>query len=87
MRTFGIWIVGLLVSAIFGGLIDDRLYTGVSNDLGFFGILAGAFAFACVRLWLGQPRQIQIETLPQTPLIKHKRIAVRTQFIAHFAAQ
>ncbi|MGY3034755.1 hypothetical protein ACVIIV_003925 [Bradyrhizobium sp. USDA 4354] len=57
MRTFGIWVFGLLASAIFGGLIGDRLYTGIGTDGGFFGILAGAFAFACMRLWLGQPRQ------------------------------
>jgi hypothetical protein len=58
MRTFGIWVFGLLASAIVGGLVGDRLYTGYGSDGGFFGVLAGMFAFACARLWLGQSRKI-----------------------------
>jgi hypothetical protein len=58
MRTFGIWVLGLLASAIAGGLVGDRLYTGGGGDGGAYGILAGAFAFACARLWLGQRGEI-----------------------------
>jgi hypothetical protein len=56
MRTFGIWTFGLLASAIIGGLVGERLYTGVGSEGWFFGIFAGIFAFACVRLWLGPRR-------------------------------
>jgi hypothetical protein len=55
MRTFGIWVFGILASAIIGGLIgsrlDDRAAGGLETIL---GILAGVFTFACIRLWLGQ---------------------------------
>jgi hypothetical protein len=59
MRTFGIWIFGLLASAILGALIGSKLGSEYNNDSGFFGLLAGAFAFACIRLWLGQSRSQQ----------------------------
>lgn len=57
MRTFFIWFFGLFAGAIVGGLIGARLETGYSiSDGGFLGFIAGAFTFACVRLWLGQAR-------------------------------
>jgi hypothetical protein len=57
MRTFGIWVFGLLASALFGGLLasllDTNPYTSGPGNAPL-GALAGMFAFACVRLWLGQ---------------------------------
>jgi hypothetical protein len=55
MRTAGIWICGLLASAIVGGIVGSRfdetssLYGGTIYWL--WGILAGLLTFACVRLW------------------------------------
>jgi uncharacterized protein YcfJ len=55
MRTFGIWVFGILASAIIGGLIGSRMDDRATGDLEtILGILAGVFTFACVRLWLGQ---------------------------------
>jgi uncharacterized protein YcfJ len=55
MRTFGIWVFGILASAIIGGLIGSRLDDRSTGDLEtILGILAGVFTFACIRLWLGQ---------------------------------
>jgi hypothetical protein len=51
-RTIGIWIFGVLASAIVGGLIGSRMEPAYSNDWGLWGVLAGIFAFACLRLWL-----------------------------------
>jgi len=54
LRTFAIWLFGLLASAIAGGFAGQKIGTGdVLVDL-VFGMLAGIFAFACVRLWLGE---------------------------------
>jgi hypothetical protein len=56
MRTFGIWVFGILASAIIGGVtgsrLDDLATTG--DLITILGILAGVFTFACIRLWLGQ---------------------------------
>jgi hypothetical protein len=49
-RTVGIWVFGLLASAIVGGMVGSQV--GYSSDNGFLGALAGMFAFACLRLWL-----------------------------------
>jgi hypothetical protein len=57
MRTFGIWVFGLLASAIGGGLLASLLDTNPYNSgpgNAPLGVLAGMFTFACVRLWLGQ---------------------------------
>lgn len=55
MRTFGIWLFGTLAAAIVGGIAGSRFETSsTSGAMVLFGILAGVFAFACVRLWLGQ---------------------------------
>jgi hypothetical protein len=58
MRTFGIWTFGLLASLIFGALVGERLSITVGYEGGIAGGLGGMFAFACVRLWLSQDRQI-----------------------------
>jgi hypothetical protein len=63
MRTLAIWIFGLLASMIIGGMIGAQLdVLALRNEYSFndhnnavFGILAGAFIFACLRLWLAAP--------------------------------
>lgn len=50
-RAIAIWVFGLLGSGIAGSLIGGTLaYDGEAG--GFF---AGAFIFACLRLWLATP--------------------------------
>jgi len=58
MRIFGIWVFGLLASAIAGAIVGARLDTGYDHYGWFFGMFAGLFGFACVRLWLGQNSKI-----------------------------
>jgi len=48
-RSMAIWAFGLLGAGIAGSLIGDAL-TYAGETAGFF---AGAFVFACLRLWLG----------------------------------
>ncbi len=48
-RRIAIWVFGLLASGIFGSLIGQQLEYMDGGISGFFG---GAFAFACIRLWL-----------------------------------
>ena len=51
LRTVGIWVFGLLASAIFGAMIAYHgLANSSSQDAGFFGFIAGACAFAAARL-------------------------------------
>ena len=47
MRMFVLWILGPLASMTVGGMIGVWL---LSN--GFLGMLAGAFTFASLSLWL-----------------------------------
>jgi uncharacterized protein YcfJ len=55
MRTFGIWVFGILAGAIIGGLIGSRIDDRATGDLEtILGMLAGVFTFACIRLWHGQ---------------------------------
>jgi len=58
VRTFGIWLFGLLASAIIGGIVGTKLEIGYGSDGGFWGALAGMLAFACTRLWLGGSSKI-----------------------------
>ena len=55
MRTFGIWVCGLLACGTLGGIAGSRVETGYSDDTlpGFF-----VGAFACLRLWFGQSSKI-----------------------------
>jgi hypothetical protein len=59
MRTFGIWVFGLLASAIVGAIVgshfDDIVHP---RDMGFWGALASMLGFACLRLWFGQSPKI-----------------------------
>ena len=59
MRTFAIWIFGLIAAAIIGGFIGavhDSAFNSDAVGLGLpVGALAGVCAFACVRLWLADP--------------------------------
>ena len=48
----GVWIAR---ERHVGGLVGARLETTYSNDGGVWGVLAGMFAFTCIRLWLGAP--------------------------------
>lgn len=56
MRTFGIWVAGLIASAIFGGLISSQAFP-TTEVAGMFGILGGLLVFTCLRLWLAAPRR------------------------------
>lgn len=49
-RTVGIWVFGLLASALFGALIADGLAKSKSDDAALVGLIAGACAFAAARL-------------------------------------
>jgi hypothetical protein len=59
LRTIAIWVFGLLASIIVGGLIgglvDAAAHSGGWGPL--LGMLAGLFAFPCVRLWLAERRE------------------------------
>jgi hypothetical protein len=47
MRSFAVWIFGLLASMIVGGVVGICL-----ADIGLvWGILAGGYAFTSLRLW------------------------------------
>ncbi len=48
VRTIAIWVFGLLGSAITGSLVGGAL----TYDGEIAGFFAGAFLFACLRLWL-----------------------------------
>ena len=52
MRTLAIWLFGGLATAIVGGFIGASFDTSFAG-LGWpFGVIAGAFVFVCLRLWL-----------------------------------
>jgi hypothetical protein len=54
MRTFFIWLTGILASAIVGGFIADTVSTNPYSGNGVWGALAGPLIFTCARLWLTQ---------------------------------
>lgn len=56
LRLLGIWVFGLLASGIAGAILGNFLDSSYSNDGGFAGFFGGLFAFACIRLWLGERR-------------------------------
>lgn len=59
MRTFGIWLFGILASAIVGRIAGSRFETvSTSGAMVLLGMLAGIFMFVCLRLWFGQARKI-----------------------------
>jgi len=49
MRTFFIWVTGILTSMIVLGLVGDFL--GPYSFGGFWAAVAGALGFTCFRLW------------------------------------
>ena len=61
MRRVSIWVFGILAFGILGSLIGGQMVISGGGTKGFFG---GAFAFACIRLWLGDPKKgVVIERL------------------------
>jgi hypothetical protein len=65
-RNIGIWIFGLLASAIVGGFAASLFDKDYADHSAFWGVLAGVFGFACLRLWLGGPKANEKErTLPR----------------------
>jgi hypothetical protein len=52
MCAVGIWVFGLLASAIIGGLLGTLFDTSPTSNNWFFGFFAGLFAFTCLRLLL-----------------------------------
>ena len=55
IRSIGIWIFGLIASALIGAFIASRLGPhGSVNEYFNYGLIAGACAFACTKLWLGK---------------------------------
>jgi hypothetical protein len=57
MRTVAIWVFGILASMIVGGMIGFKLDPSPQGGGSLVsGVLAGAFAFACLRLWITTPR-------------------------------
>jgi high-affinity Fe2+/Pb2+ permease len=57
-RTIGIWISGVLASAIVGGWIGAFITRALSSSSIHepIGIIGGICAFTCARLWLGEPK-------------------------------
>lgn len=49
MRTFFIWLTGVLASAIVLGITGNAIAPHDGGD--FWGIVAGALGFTCFRLW------------------------------------
>ena len=60
MRTFGIWVFGLLASAFIGGLLASLMDGEYSTGPGHapIGVVAAMLTFACARLWFGQSSKI-----------------------------
>lgn len=52
MRTFFIWLFGLVAAGIAGGVAGQFFQP---SDGGFWGLLAGLAGFACFRLWTVRP--------------------------------
>jgi len=59
MRTFGVWLFGILGAGIAGAILSIAILNVSYDEEGFLaflgGFLAGAFGFACLRLWLANP--------------------------------
>jgi hypothetical protein len=57
VRTFAIWLFGLLAALIIGGFLGSiydktfNEYSLSSGDGTVFGAIAGMCIFACFRLW------------------------------------
>jgi hypothetical protein len=59
MRTFAIWLFGLLASALVGGLLGTLFDKGPYDNNWFWGFLAGMFAFTFLRLWLAGSKNLK----------------------------
>jgi hypothetical protein len=59
MRTFGIWLTGLLASCLIGGFAWTQIANSDRSGEPIFGAIAGMLVFACVRLWIAPRRNIK----------------------------
>jgi hypothetical protein len=57
MRTFGIWVCGLLAALLIGGFIGSQFDNAYSPVWGFWGAIAAMLVFACARLWATSNRK------------------------------
>lgn len=81
MRTFFIWLTGILASAIVGGGVGDYLQPYGSG--GFWGVLFGAFAFSCARLWLAEKKvkvtsNAQADMMCQAMILAAKNLGAKS---------
>lgn len=56
MRTLGIWTTGLIACALIGGVLGSLLMATPDSFYPIIGFVAGAMAFACLRLWFAPSR-------------------------------
>lgn len=56
-RTFGIWVTGLIAAGSGGALLERLVYQSYDN---VGGAIAGALAFACLRLWMSERRELDL---------------------------
>ena len=57
MKKVGLWISGLIASGVTGGVITVVLIHPSRYETGqwlLLGLIGGACAFACARLWLAE---------------------------------
>lgn len=55
-RIVGIWLTGLLASATLAG----GILFAIDHDAVGAGVFGGALAFACLRLWIGERRPMDL---------------------------
>ena len=59
MRTFVIWVSGLLACALIGGYLGSifdiaRPTARYPNGNAYIGMIVGVLAFTCARLWFAE---------------------------------
>lgn len=54
MRVFAIWFMGIVSFGLLGSLVGFALTKQNTGE--WTGVAAGACAFICLRLWLGERR-------------------------------
>jgi hypothetical protein len=53
IKTVILWVSGIIASGIFGMFIGSRFGDG---QIAFLGVIGGATAFICARIWWGERR-------------------------------